>query len=58
MSYKLVHILCVFSSMLYLEGNLETKIFSDPTTGIVRRIREIAIRRNGKPLVFLKFLGT
>ncbi|ERN15729.1 hypothetical protein AMTRI_Chr07g77210 [Amborella trichopoda] len=39
-------------SLLYLEGNLETKIFSDPITGLVKRIREIAIRRNGR-LVFL-----
>ncbi|XP_058088190.1 single-stranded DNA-binding protein, mitochondrial [Magnolia sinica] len=39
-------------SILYLEGNLETKIFSDPVTGLVRRIREIAIRRDGR-LVFL-----
>ncbi|XP_059641346.1 single-stranded DNA-binding protein, mitochondrial [Cornus florida] len=39
-------------SILYLEGNLETKIFSDPVTGLVRRIREIAIRRHGR-LVFL-----
>ncbi|XP_027124774.1 single-stranded DNA-binding protein, mitochondrial-like [Coffea eugenioides] len=39
-------------SVLYVEGNLETKIFNDPITGLVRRIREIAIRRNGR-LVFL-----
>lgn len=39
-------------SILYLEGNLETKIFTDPVTGLVRRIREVAIRRNGR-LVFL-----
>lgn len=39
-------------SILYLEGNLETKIFTDPATGLVRRIREVAIRRNGR-LVFL-----
>ncbi|KAL3529288.1 hypothetical protein ACH5RR_008610 [Cinchona calisaya] len=39
-------------SILYVEGNLETKIFHDPITGLVRRIREIAIRRNGR-LVFL-----
>lgn len=39
-------------SILYLEGNLETKIFTDPTTGLVRRVREIAVRRNGR-LVFL-----
>ncbi|KAL2465224.1 Nucleic acid-binding [Abeliophyllum distichum] len=40
-------------SILYVEGNLETKIFNDPITGLVRRIREIAIRRNGR----LLFLG-
>ncbi|XP_023000724.1 single-stranded DNA-binding protein, mitochondrial [Cucurbita maxima] len=39
-------------SILYLEGNLETKIFTDSTTGLVRRIREVAIRRSGR-LVFL-----
>ncbi|XP_010925025.1 single-stranded DNA-binding protein, mitochondrial [Elaeis guineensis] len=39
-------------SILYLEGNLETKVFSDPITGLVRRIREIAIRRDGR-LIFL-----
>ncbi|XP_040997626.1 single-stranded DNA-binding protein, mitochondrial [Juglans microcarpa x Juglans regia] len=39
-------------TILYLEGNLETKIFTDPTTGFVRRIREIAIRRNGR-IVFV-----
>lgn len=40
-------------SVLYLEGNLETKVFSDPITGLVRRIREIAVRGNGR----LLFLG-
>lgn len=39
-------------SILYLEGNLETKVFSDPVSGLVRRIREIALRRDGR-LVFL-----
>lgn len=39
-------------SILYVEGNLETKIFTDPITGLVRRLREIAVRRNGR-LVFL-----
>ncbi|KAK1387987.1 single-stranded DNA-binding protein, mitochondrial [Heracleum sosnowskyi] len=39
-------------SLLYLEGNLETKVFSDPVTGLVRRIREVAIRQTGR-LVFL-----
>ncbi|CAA7402219.1 unnamed protein product [Spirodela intermedia] len=38
--------------VVYLEGNLETKIFSDPITGLVRRIREVAIRRDGR-LVFV-----
>ncbi|KAI3461219.1 hypothetical protein Pfo_017882 [Paulownia fortunei] len=42
----------VRGSILYVEGNLETKIFNDPITGLVRRIREIAVRRNGR-LVFL-----
>lgn len=37
-----------------MEGNLETKIFNDPITGLVRRIREVAIRRNGN-LISLSF---
>lgn len=42
------HDSCSFNStVIYLEGNLETKIFTDPVTGLVRRIREVAIRRNG-----------
>jgi single-strand DNA-binding protein len=40
---------------MYLEGNIETKVFSDPATGVVRRIREIAIRGDGKILHFLIF---
>lgn len=43
-------------AILYLEGNLETKVFSDPITGLVRRIREIAIRRDGR-IVFLGDAG-
>ncbi|XP_014507517.1 single-stranded DNA-binding protein, mitochondrial [Vigna radiata var. radiata] len=39
-------------SMLYVEGNLETKVFTDPITGLARRIREVAVRRNGR-VVFL-----
>lgn len=35
-------------SMLYLEGNIETKIFTDQITGLVKRIREIAVRQNGR----------
>ncbi|KAL2338284.1 hypothetical protein Fmac_012730 [Flemingia macrophylla] len=39
-------------SVLYVEGNLETKVFTDPITGLARRIREVAVRRNGR-IVFL-----
>ncbi|KAK2979870.1 hypothetical protein RJ640_024371 [Escallonia rubra] len=43
----------VHGSILYLEGNLETKIFIDPITSFVRRIREIALQGNSR----LLFLG-
>lgn len=39
-------------TILYVEGNLETKIFTDQITGLVRRVREIAVRQNGR-VVFL-----
>lgn len=39
--------LSLYRSVIYLEGNLETKVFSDPVTGLVRRVREVAIRRDG-----------
>ncbi|XP_027330211.1 single-stranded DNA-binding protein, mitochondrial [Abrus precatorius] len=39
-------------SILYVEGNLESKVFADPYTGLVRRIREVAVRQNGR-VVFL-----
>ncbi|MQM08016.1 hypothetical protein Taro_040863 [Colocasia esculenta] len=39
-------------AIIYVEGNLESKIFIDPITGLVKRIREIAVRRDGR-LVFL-----
>ncbi|CAJ1944332.1 unnamed protein product [Sphenostylis stenocarpa] len=38
----------VSGSILYVEGNLEAKIFTDPITGLARRIREVAVRRNGR----------
>ncbi|KAJ3695320.1 hypothetical protein LUZ60_000697 [Juncus effusus] len=41
-------------AIIYVEGNLETKVFSDPARGLVRRIREIAIRGDGR----LLYLGT
>lgn len=44
---------CQPGTILYVEGNLETKIFTDQITGLVRRVREIAVRRNGRVL----FLG-
>ncbi|KAL2935511.1 Single-stranded DNA-binding protein mitochondrial [Bienertia sinuspersici] len=39
-------------TILYIEGNLETKVFLDQVSGLVKRIREIAVRRNGR-VVFL-----
>ncbi|KAJ8766382.1 hypothetical protein K2173_022441 [Erythroxylum novogranatense] len=39
-------------AILYVEGNLESKVFSDPVTGLIRRVREIAVRQNGR-IVFL-----
>ncbi|KMS97538.1 hypothetical protein BVRB_5g125990 [Beta vulgaris subsp. vulgaris] len=39
-------------SLLYLEGNLERKIFTEPLTGLLKRVREIAVRRDGR-VVFL-----
>ncbi|KAJ9187322.1 hypothetical protein P3X46_002790 [Hevea brasiliensis] len=39
-------------SIIYLEGSLESRLFTDPITGLVRRIREVAIRQHGR-LVFL-----
>ncbi|GJT27297.1 single-stranded DNA-binding protein, mitochondrial [Tanacetum coccineum] len=35
------------------KGNLETKIFNDPITGLTRRVREVAVRRDGR-VVFLQ----
>ncbi|KAL8481421.1 hypothetical protein ACS0TY_027796 [Phlomoides rotata] len=41
-------------TILYVEGNLESKVFTDPITGLVRRIREVAVRLNGRILVLGK----
>ncbi|XP_038686971.1 single-stranded DNA-binding protein, mitochondrial-like isoform X2 [Tripterygium wilfordii] len=35
-------------TIIYLEGNLETRILGSPITGLVRQIRETAIRGNGR----------
>ncbi|KAF3340051.1 single-stranded DNA-binding protein [Carex littledalei] len=40
-------------AVLYLEGNIETKVYSDPVTGIVRRIREISVRGDGGRILYL-----
>lgn len=37
-------------SQVYVEGNMETRIFYDPQSNVVKRIKEIAIRRNGRIL--------
>lgn len=41
------------STILYVEGNLESKIFNDPLSGLVRRIREVAVRLNGMEIFLL-----
>uniref|UniRef100_A0A2P2JHZ7 Single-stranded DNA-binding protein n=2 Tax=Rhizophora mucronata TaxID=61149 RepID=A0A2P2JHZ7_RHIMU len=38
----------VSGSIVYLEGNLETKVWGNPVTGHAQRTREIAIRPNGR----------
>lgn len=37
-------------TQVYLEGNIETRIYNEPVHGAVKRIREIAIRQNGRLL--------
>lgn len=32
---------------MYVEGNIETRIYNDPNSQQVKRIREIAVRQNG-----------
>ncbi|CAM6093616.1 unnamed protein product [Calypogeia fissa] len=39
-------------SQVYLEGNIESRVYNDPNSGMVKRIREIAIRANGR-LMFM-----
>lgn len=34
---------------MYVEGNIETRIYNDPNSQQVKRIREIAVRQNGIP---------
>lgn len=37
-------------TQVYLEGNIETRVYNEPVQGAVKRIREIAIRQNGRLL--------
>ncbi|CAA0841360.1 Nucleic acid-binding- OB-fold-like protein [Striga hermonthica] len=39
-------------SIMYVEGNLESKIFNDLITSLIRRIREVSVRKNER-VVFL-----
>lgn len=50
------NVLFLCRSIIYIEGNLEQKVFNDPMTGLVRRIREIAIRSNGTCIAFFQFV--
>ncbi|XP_024377145.1 uncharacterized protein [Physcomitrium patens] len=44
-------------SQVYVEGNIETRIYNDPNTQQVKRIREIAVRQNGR-LLFMEAAST
>ncbi|EFJ28473.1 hypothetical protein SELMODRAFT_411277 [Selaginella moellendorffii] len=33
---------------IYLEGNMESRVFNDPVTGAVKLSREISVRQNGR----------
>jgi single-strand DNA-binding protein len=37
-------------TQVYLEGNIETRVYNEPVHGAVKHIREIAIRQNGRLL--------
>ncbi|KAG0504839.1 hypothetical protein M758_N014300 [Ceratodon purpureus] len=37
-------------TQVYVEGNIETRIYNDPNSQQVKRIREIAVRQNGRLL--------
>lgn len=39
-------------SQVYVEGNMETRVFFDPASDTVKRIQEIAVRQNGR-IIFL-----
>eukprot|EP00250_Pteridium_aquilinum_P024823 c29657_g1_i1 orf=194-883(-) len=35
-------------SQVYVEGNMETRVFLDPESNTIKRIQEIAVRQNGR----------
>lgn len=39
-------------SQVYVEGNIETRVFLDPESNRIKRIQEIAVRQNGR-VIFL-----
>ncbi|KAG6555950.1 hypothetical protein Mapa_001890 [Marchantia paleacea] len=43
-------------SQVYLEGNMECRVYNDPNSGVVKRIKEIAVRTNGR-LMFMDGTG-
>lgn len=44
-------------AQVYVEGNMETRVYTDPVTQQVKRIREIAVRQNGR-LLFMDTAST
>jgi single-strand DNA-binding protein len=36
---------------VYVEGNIELRIYDDPKTGMTKRLHEIAVRQNGMPII-------
>ncbi|KAJ7532238.1 hypothetical protein O6H91_14G079300 [Diphasiastrum complanatum] len=38
---------------VYVEGNIETRVFNDSVSGAIRRVREVVLRQNGR-LMFMQ----
>lgn len=45
--YKVVISMCYFSSAVYVEGDIETRVYSDSVNDQVKNIPEICLRRDG-----------
>ncbi|BBN08223.1 single-strand DNA-binding protein [Marchantia polymorpha subsp. ruderalis] len=43
-------------SQVYVEGNIECRVYNDPNSGVIKRIREVAVRNNGR-LMFMDGTG-